>query len=1219
MRLFMRETFQLSPYQRTILDYLIAYPNTGIVNIGGLLKSNRRLSHEVMEKCFNLFLKNHETIRLQLSKEHELYVKEYEPFTLPLFDFSDKTKTEIKEIAQEWMKEPFSLFHSKFYWACMIKKEDDYYLFEKFHHLIWDGISSVVAIQYQENYYNQLLNQEPIGIKQTEDGFIRALREEQWYSLEQYETAKKWFLKQYKKMEPNWLLKQNSISPNAGYHSIKINQSLQQRVASYCKKNKITEEGFYYGILYTYIAKTKGIEEVVIGRVLAGRSRKEKDMLGMMVNTVPVKLTVQRNVFFTEVCEKIDAALIGTLRHGSFDLHSLLKECETKERIFDIAVSYRRNKYIPQTTFGTFEELFNGYLELPLRIFLNEEITGMEWILQFQKNCYTEVEIEYLENRIIRIMEQAVCNPIWNDINIFSENDSKRISQVNDTEKLIIEQTPTELFLKRVKEMPNKKALLYKQKAMTFQEVEENSKKIAMALQKKGVKEGDIVGLLMDRNIFLPISILAILRIGAAFLPINSKDHEKRLELIESNCKVVITDTVFQNKPKRLHYDTLLCYKGDIAYQDKDVNIDATAYLMYTSGTTGLPKAVEITRRSLICRLQWMWEQFPCDGIIMQKTVYTFDVSVWELLLPFLYGATMSILPEGEEKFPDKIVETIERHQVNVIHFVPSMLTAFMQYCKEKKKRLSMLNHILCSGETLHATQVEQSYQLFPQSTIYNLYGPTECTIDVTYHICREGEKEVPIGIPVANTKIYVCNQVGEELPLGMEGELVVAGDLVGKGYYGIQDNRYDYLNGERVYWTGDLVKRGFDGLLYYIGRKDSQCKLRGMRINLQAIEEIMLEAGTKEAVVLVKGQRLIAYYTAEKKLDTLWEKVNEKLPYYSVPSKFIRMEKMPIGKNGKLDRKALEETYVAQKERSYPANSKEAVLCSVIARQLKEAWISTKENLFEAGLDSLSILEIVNILEKEGISLSYMDFYQKPTVYQLANVCQRKKQKELQFLRRENNDTLILCIPYAGSGPEIFYPLVKEMQEMPIDMAGISFEQAKKNRAVDIGKKIAGQIQDYDKIYIIGYCVGSAAAIECTRYLMKQGKKIEGLMLCGTLPAKRNPWGLFNDNTISKILSHLHREKVSFSKKQIQWFREDTNRFFEYMKQKKQSLKHEFPVTLVFGEKDEITRNYRKRYVKWRTYLKGKYKIYQLKDAGHFFLKTHKKSIAYFIRNDLQ
>lgn len=1215
----MKETFQLSLYQRTILDYVVAYPNTGIGNFGGLLKCNRKLSHEIMEKSFNEYLKNHKTMRLQLSNEYRLYVKEYEPFSLPIYDFSDKTEEEIKQMAKEWMSEPFSLFHSKLYWICMIKKGDEYYLFEKNHHLIMDGLSSIVGIQYQEYYYNQILNREAIKIEEKEDKFIQMLREKQWYSQRQYEEARQWFLERYKEIEPKWLLKQNSISPHADTHKIVIRQSLREKIISYCRENKITEEGFYYSTLYAYIAKLKGIDEVAIGRVLAGRSRKEKDMLGMMVNTVPVKLAVKRGCKFSELCQAMDIHLIGTLRHGSYDLHSLLKECTTKERIFDIAVSYRRNKYIPQTTFGTFEELLNGYLELPLRIFINEKAEGMEWILQFQKECYTEEEIKYLENRIINIMEQGVCNPVWNKISIFSEKDTKIINHANQTEKLNIEQTPTEIFLKRVEETPDKIALLYKKKKMSYQEVNHNSKKMAKAMQEKGVKEKDVVGLLMERNMALPICILAILRVGATFLPISPRDHEKRIEEIEESCKLIITDKMFQGRVKRIHYETLLQCNMNFHYEEKDGDINAVAYRMYTSGTTGNPKAVEITRKSLLCRLEWMWKEISCKGTIMQKTVYTFDVSIWEILLPLLYGATMSILPEGEEKYPDKIVETVEEHQVDAIHFVPSMLVAFIQYCQKKEKNLPMLKNIICSGEALQPTQVQQAYQIFPKSKIYNLYGPTECTIDVTYHSCKKKEKEIPIGLPVANTKIYICNQLGEEVPLGMEGEMVVTGDLVGKGYFGIEDKSYGYFREERAYWTGDLAKRGFDGLLYYIGRKDSQHKLRGMRINLKSIEAIMLEAGAREAAVIIKGQRLIAYYSGEKELDLLWENINKRLPYYSIPSKYIWIEKMPVGKNGKLDKKVLEEKQIESEHEKLPTTLKETILCRIISKQLKEIRISTDENLFEAGLDSLSILEIVNNLETEGISLTYMDFYENPTISKLAKICQQKKKETLQYLRKEDHKTLIICVPYAGAGPEVFYPLLKEMEEMSFDMASLFLENEGKCSAKEIGRKIGGQIQNYDKYYIVGYCVGSVVALEVTRFLLERGRKIEGLMLCGVLPGKKNPWKFLNDTSISKVLSYLHREKMSLSKKQIQVFRKDTDRFFEYMNQRRNPLNCKFPVTLIYGQKDEITLNYGKKYKKWRQYIKCGFQIYQLKNARHFFIKTHKKTITSIIKRDLK
>jgi amino acid adenylation domain-containing protein len=374
-------------------------------------------------------------------------------------------------------------------------------------------------------------------------------------------------------------------------------------------------------------------------------------------------------------------------------------------------------------------------------------------------------------------------------------------------------------------------------------------------------------------------------------------------------------------------------YRGSTANPAVVARPRDLAYVIYTSGSTGKPKGVMIEHRSLVNRLHWMQHAYPIGerDVILQKTPYTFDVSVWELFWWALTGATLCFLMPGGERFPLAIVETVRKHRVSVVHFVPSMLNVFLEYLDGKRdsvRSLATLRRVFASGEALAPSHVRKFNDIVAAAAgarLTNLYGPTEATVDVSYFDCPadDGVGVVPIGRPIHNTRFYVMAD-SHQTPIGEPGELCIAGVGLARGYLNnpaLTDEKFvvDPVAGERIYRTGDVARWLPDGNIEYLGRNDFQVKIRGLRIELGEIENtIRAYPGIVDCVAVVRRCSetvilIVAYVVCRGDIDigVLKRNLARVLPDYMIPNQFVQIDEMPLTSSGKADRKALPEPLI--------------------------------------------------------------------------------------------------------------------------------------------------------------------------------------------------------------------------------------------------------------------------------------------------------------------
>lgn len=508
--------------------------------------------------------------------------------------------------------------------------------------------------------------------------------------------------------------------------------------------------------------------------------------------------------------------------------------------------------------------------------------------------------------------------------------------ELNDTNyPYPMDRTIGQLFEKQVEMNPDAIAVIYGESSLTYRQLNEKAGQAAAALQEQGAKKDSIVGIILDRSLEMIIGIYAILKLGAVYLPISPSYPEKRVEYIvnDSNpvCLIGQNKTISSIEKLGRPYINIeeLSFEQypSISYVN-EVKPTDLMYIIYTSGSTGNPKGVMIEHHSVVNRLLWMQRRYPLTNqdTILQKTPFVFDVSIWELYWWSIVGAKVCMLKQGFEKFPQGIIEEIERQKITVLHFVPSMFYVFLNYISndDYSETLKSLKHVFCSGEALLPKHVMKFNQLLGKKNhtqLTNLYGPTEATVDVTYYDCPidDNLSSVPIGKPIDNIQMYVLGENGLAA-LGEKGELCIAGVGVARGYLNRESLTnekfvYNEICGKRIYKTGDYAYLLPDGNIEYVGRMDNQVKIRGLRIELGEIESKIDEyEAVSQCVVLVKDKetvnpKITAYIETKEEefsVPALKKYLRTVLPDYMVPNEYKVMQSMPITINGKVDRKAL-------------------------------------------------------------------------------------------------------------------------------------------------------------------------------------------------------------------------------------------------------------------------------------------------------------------------
>ena len=776
------------------------------------------------------------------------------------------------------------------------------------------------------------------------------------------------------------------------------------------------------------LASVSGRDAVVFGTVLLGRlqgGEGAERALGLFINTLPLRLDIDRRGVETAAREA-HVRLSGLLAHEHAPL-ALAQRCSGVSPgapLFSALLNYRHNNgeavALPEGVSLLSAEERTNY---PFVLSVEDGGDSLGLTAQVTETVDAQRVCDYMVqalSSLAQALEQAPETPVCSLAVVPEAERELLLHGWNRTERdYPLDQTLAALFEQQVRRTPHATALVSGTESLSYAQLNARANRLAHALIARGVGPDSRVAVCAERGLNMVTALFGILKAGGAYVPLDPAYPGERLQYIlqDADPVLLLADAAGRaalGEPATPQLALEAALPDTLSAENPERRAQAShlAYVIYTSGSTGKPKGAMNEHRGVVNRLVWMQEAYGLTAAdtVLQKTPFGFDVSVWEFFWPLMVGARLVMAkPEGH-KDPDYLSRAIEQYGVTTLHFVPSMLQSFLAD-GQAATRCGQVVRVMCSGEALPAALVAEFYRRLPQAELHNLYGPTEAAVDVTaWHCSREAERvSVPIGRPIANTRIYLLDERGQPVPLGAVGELYIGGVQVARGYLNrpeLTAERFlsdPFAPGGRMYRTGDVARYLANGDIEYLGRNDQQVKIRGFRIECGEIEAALAtHPAVREAVVDARAvgddKRLVAWVVpaadvAEETLaGALRQHVSAALPDYMVPSAWVVVAALPLSPNGKLDRRALPEPQGAQSQATYeaPQGEHETLLAAIWRELLNVERVGRHDNFFELGGHSLLAVRLTNRLQQMEWQLPLQVLFANPTLLALAQQLRR-------------------------------------------------------------------------------------------------------------------------------------------------------------------------------------------------------------------------------------
>ena len=781
----------------------------------------------------------------------------------------------------------------------------------------------------------------------------------------------------------------------------------------------------FHALLFRYT----GQNEIRVGVPVAGRSRPETSgVIGIFINTLVLDARLHAQTSLAELLAQIRDTAIEAQAHQDLPFERLVQALRaehghTAAPLFQVMFNH----------LGQGDRPLRGWPGLQVRrIDLEERAAPFELTLEtleredgsiranfrYAAELFEPQTIERMAGHYRRVLEALVRLPAskLGELELLGDAERARLAQWGvNTHRRGEAQCVHRLIEQQAAERPDAVALIFGNEVLSYGELNRRANQLAHRLIAEGVRPEAKVGVALERSTELVVGLLAIMKAGGAYVPLDPEYPVERIAYMveDSGLALVLTQErlkeclPLQTGVPLLALDTLDL--GRYLESNPAVAIEGEnlAYVIYTSGSTGKPKGAANRHGALHNRLVWMQQAYKLGeaDTVLQKTPFSFDVSVWEFFWPLMFGARLAVANPGDHREPARLAQLIRAHEVTTLHFVPSMLQAFLAH--PGVEACSSLQRIVCSGEALPAEMQNEVFRRLPQAALHNLYGPTEAAIDVTHWTCRDdGRLQVPIGQPIDDTQAHVLDAELNLAPPGVAGELYLGGAGLARGYVrraALTSERFvadpfDRGGGGRLYRTGDLVRWNAEGQLEYLGRLDHQVKIRGFRIELGEVEaQLLAQPEVREAVVVANqgagGARLVAYVSARagQAVDParLREHLGRALPDYMVPAFFMVLETLPLNANGKVDRKALPEPgRVGAQAFEAPQGANEEALAAIWAEVLGVPRVGRHDSFFELGGHSLMSVQVVaRVQGAMHADLTVADVFRKPVLMDMARL----------------------------------------------------------------------------------------------------------------------------------------------------------------------------------------------------------------------------------------
>ncbi|MEX5836676.1 non-ribosomal peptide synthetase [Bacillus velezensis] len=1001
---------------------------------------NGQLDRERFQKSIDAVFERYDIFRTtfihkNVAKPRQVVLKN-RPSRVQFHDISHLDEKAQDKYADRFRKEDkdkgFDLQSDPLMRVSILKKASERYVcIWSHHHIVMDGWCFGIVMKeflmiYQSLGDGRLPSLEPV---QPYGKYIK------WLMKQDRNEAEIFWKTRLADLEQSASLPKKSAEPNGELEQAVFTISEEQTngLKNIAARAGATLNTVFQALWGMLLQRVSRCDDAVFGSVVSGRPSDlagVEKMVGLFINTIPVRVK-SGSFSFLELVRHLQQETLQAEAYSYYPLYDIQAQSPLKQALFDHIIVFEN---VPAQ-----REIENvsqaGSFDFAVEDFTMEEVTNygcsikvipgnsLYIRLNFDTGIYDSVFMKNIETFLRHMMNSVISDPEMSasEIALLDACEARNMLDAFNRTETVEPPAPTlhGLFARRAALSPHRPALRFPGGMLTYAELDQYTDRLAVRLRQKGVRKESMVGVLAERSPEMVVSVLAVLKAGGAYVPLDPDYPEDRLRYMLDDCGACLllaqpglSVSGFSGETLEVSLSSLTG-ETETGAVSEEADSDSLAYIIYTSGSTGTPKGVAVEHRQAAAFLSGMQGQFPLteEDVIVLKSSFSFDASIWQLFWWTMSGASVYLLPAGWEKDPVRMIEAFASEKVTTAHFIPAMVNSFLDALEtepeETRTRLGRtLTRVFAGGEALSPLTAARFADLLPETVLIHGYGPTEATVDAAFYVCDRkrdsGRTRLPIGKPVPGARLYVLDSGGTIQPAGVAGELYIAGTGVARGYLNrpeLTEERFlndPFYPGERMYQTGDIARWTEDGLVEWLGRSDGQVKVRGYRIEPGEIEAAIRRIdGIREAAVTARtehGETALYAYIEGRESDDVRAELATRLPAYMMPAQFIEMSEWPVTPSGKLDRRALPAPGGAADRQAYtaPRNVTEMKLCALWEEVLKNGPVGIRDHFFERGGHSLKATALVSRIAKEfGVQVPLQDIFARPTVEELASVIQ--------------------------------------------------------------------------------------------------------------------------------------------------------------------------------------------------------------------------------------
>nr|WP_297940040.1 non-ribosomal peptide synthetase [uncultured Lachnoclostridium sp.] len=1088
-----------------------------------LIEINQKIDEARINRALSKIIENNVILRTVFRvEEGEVQQKVLHNFSVNI-EILEAEELELKDIVQQFIR-PYDLENGPLFRIGYLKKGDKYYLIMDFHHIIMDGVSTVLLLKDMFRlYYGG-------EIKKTNYDYIQyAMMEEQHIQNHSWDEARDYWMNQLADFGSNLELPYDKKRMNErtyeGSFISEISKFTKAELEKCLNQLGITPYSFFLTAFYVLLEKYTMSHDLTICSPFANRYLAEfYTVYGSFINTLPLRFQLDMKKTVKQVLLEVFDMTQKALKYEYYPYEILLDE-------LDINRSSTRNQFFDIIfRFNDFNVMFEGENE-EFKLVDIEGVTSeldMDFLIEPHEDHY-RYKIIYAtelfeENTITQMMGHyeiilsyllTHLNDKLSDLEMLSTQQIHTIDSFSDFSLELPDVSIPELIERKAYEVPQETAIIFDGGTWNYETLIRTAHRIAFRIMSEKLEPENVVALYMERNPYMAASILGIWMAGLAYVPIEINTPLERIKVIQEQSEFPLLITMKQWESEitgKLEHCTLIC-ADEIAEHPHEknslefkLNLRSLAYVIFTSGSTGKPKGAMVEHLGMLnhivskCKIM----DFCPESIMIQNSSQCFDISVLQFFMPLVTGASTRIVTRETQFNLKDFVSIIQNDKVTHLEVVPSFLSVLADYMKENNVELNTLENIIVTGEAVKCRVLKQWFEV-SQVKVINAYGPTEASDDIAHYIMTEAPADdpVPVGKPIFNSRIYILDENLKRCPVKVQGEIYVSGICVGRGYIKEPEktsmafipNPYSENEDDRIlYKTGDLGRWFPDGTIEFIGRVDYQVKVRGFRIELGEIESALTSnKDITDAVAVIQKNKeddMIAAYVQSNVADkeelrsTILNVLKEKLPYYMIPDYIEIMEKLPLNSNGKIDRKALPSVEFTRLKEEITTDM-ELIIANIVKSVLKlDGKIYRNDDIFQLGANSIKVISIISKLQNIlGKTVSFKYILSNPTIRGIAEGLNESEEDEVPVSKYAyNNDYILFCIPPIAGWRVIYNKLPELLKAGRIYL----FDFIEEDRIEKYANYMLEQL-DGKEWTIMGYSAGGNLAMEIAAYLEQQ------------------------------------------------------------------------------------------------------------------------------------